>query len=71
MSTNKQAYQKAIIKELSVNYCTVFRRYGDRSLTQLEYEKLYRYLKPICTIIDGDNVIFKYPCQRKELKLMR
>ena len=60
MSTNKQAYKKAIIKELSCNYCTVFKRYGYNSLTELEYEKLYRYLKPLYTVLDNDNVIFKY-----------
>lgn len=71
MSTNKEAYQKAIIKGLSNNYKTVFRFYGDRSLTQLEYEKMYRYLKPLYTYIDGNYMIFKYPKQHKEALLLR
>ena len=71
MSTNKKAYQKAIIKDLSNNYKIVFRFYGDRSLTQLEYEKLYRYLKPLYTYIEGDYMIFKYPKQHKEALLLR
>lgn len=71
MSTNKQAYQRSIVKELSCNYKTVFKRYGYNSLTEVEYEKLCRYLKPLYTYIENDYVVFKYPNQRKELKLMR
>lgn len=71
MSTNKEAYKKAIVKDLSNNDKIVFRFYGDMSLTQLEYEKLYRYLKPIYTYIDGDYVIFKYPKQHKEILLLK
>ena len=69
MTTNKEAYKKAIVKELSCNYKTVFRFYGDRALTQLEYEKLYRYLKPLNTYIENDYIIFKYPKQHKEVLL--
>ena len=49
ISTNKQAYKKAIVKELSCNYKTVFKRYGYNSLDPIEYEKLYRFLKPAYT----------------------
>ena len=70
MSTNKQAYNKAIVKELSCNYKTVFRRYGYNSLDSIEYEKLYRFLKPVYTYIENDYVIFKWCNQRQERKLM-
>lgn len=70
MTTNKQAYHKAIVKEKSVNYSTVFRRYGYNALTEEEYYKLVRYLKPLYTIEEEDYIIFKYPNQRKELKLL-
>ena len=71
MSTNKEAYNRTIIKELSTNYKTVFRYQGHTGLTNIEYEKLYRYLKPLYTYIDNDKIIFKYPCQRKELQLLK
>ena len=70
MSTNKEAFNKSIIKKLSVNYKLVFKRYGYNSLDTLEYEKLYKYLKPLCTILDEDYIIFKYPKQNKLLKLL-
>lgn len=70
MSTNKQAFKKSFIKELSYNYTVVFKRYGYNSLNELEYEKLYRYLKPLYTILEDDYIIFKYPKQTKLLKLL-
>lgn len=71
MSTNKQAYTKAIVKDLSCNYKTVFRRYGENSLSSIEYEKLYRFLKPLYTYIENDYVVFKWCNQRQELKLIK
>lgn len=71
MTTNKQAYKKAIINELSVNYCLYFRRYGHNSLTTEQYNKFVRYLKPLYTIEENDNVIFKYYSQRRVLKLLK
>ena len=71
MTTNKQAYNRAIIKELSVNYNTVFRYGGHTGLTTQEYEKLYRYLKPLYTYIDNDKVIFRLVNQIKELQLIK
>lgn len=70
MSTNKQAYNKAIVKELSNNYKTVFKYYGYNSLDSIEYEKLYRFLKPAYTYIENDYVIFTRCNQRQELKLI-
>ena len=70
MSTNKQAYRKAIVKELSNNYKAVFKIYGENSLDSVEHEKLYRFLKPIYTYIENDYVIFYMCNQRKELKLI-
>ena len=69
MSTNKEAFKKSFIKEKSVNYLAVFKRYGYNSLNEEEYEKLYRYLKPLYAVIEGDYVFFKYPNQRKLSKL--
>ena len=70
MSTNKEAFKKSFVKDRSVNYLAVFKRYGYNSLTEGEYEKLYRYLKPLYTVIEDDFVIFKYPNQRKLSKLL-
>ena len=70
MSTNKQAYRKAIVKELSNNYKTVFKMYGENSLDSVEYEKLCRFLRPTYTYIENDCVIFKWCNQRQELKLI-
>lgn len=71
MTTNKEAYNRAIIKELSVNYNTVFKYHGHTGLTDIEYEKLYRYLKPLYTYIDNDKVVFRYVKQYKEVKLFK
>lgn len=71
MSTNKQAYKKAIINGLSDKYRLCFRRYGYNSLTTEEYNKLVIYLKPLYTIIENDIVIFKYYSQRELLKLLK
>lgn len=71
MTTNKQAYHRTIIKELSINYNTVFRYGGHIGLTNQEYEKLYRYLKPLYTYIDNDKVVFRLVKQTKELQLVK
>ena len=71
MSTNKQAFKKAYVKEKSVNYNLVFRRYGERSLTETEYIKLCNYLKPLYVVIEDDLAFFKYPSQSKTLKLIQ
>lgn len=71
MTTNKQAYNRAIIKELSVNYNTVFKYQGHEGLTTLEYEKLCRYLKPWYTYFDNDKVVFVRVKQYKEVKLFK
>lgn len=71
MSTNKEAFKKSFVKEKSVNYLAVFKRYGYNSLNEEEYEKLYRYLKPLYAVIEDDYVLFKYPNQRKLSKLLK
>lgn len=70
MSTNKQAFKKAFVKEKSVNYNIVLRRYGYNSLDEVEYLKLIKFLKPLYTVLDNDFIIFKYVKQNKLLKLI-
>ena len=41
MSTNKEAFKKSFVKEKSVNYLAVFKRYGYNSLNEEEYEKAF------------------------------
>lgn len=65
MSTNKEAFKRAVVS--SSNYKSVFRRYD---LSQIEIEKLYRYLKPLYIYFENDYVIFKFPNQRKLDSLM-
>lgn len=64
MSTNKQAYKRAVVS--SSNYKTVFKRYD---LNTVEIEKLYRFLKPLYTYFEDDYIIFKYPKPTQLLKL--
>lgn len=68
LKTNKQIYNSAIIKELSVNYKVVF----DKSkITFEEWRKLARYLQPWSIIFDNDTIIFNKVIQRRELKLLQ
>lgn len=72
MTTNKQAYNRTIIKELSVNYKTVFKYHGQTGLTDIEYDKLVRYLKPKYTYLyDENTVVFARVKQYKEVKLFK
>lgn len=72
MTTNKQAYNRAIIRELSINYKTVFKYHGDIGLTDTEYNKLVRYLKPKYTYLYDDNtMVFVRVKQAKELQLLK
>ena len=66
MSTNKQAFKRAIVK--SGNYRTVFRRYD---LSSIEIDKLYKFLKPLYTYFEGDYLIFKFPNPTQLLKIMK
>ena len=64
MSTNKQAYKRAVVS--SSNYKTVFKRYD---LSTVEIEKLCRFLKPLYTYFEDDYIIFKFPKPIQLLKL--
>ena len=66
MSTNKEAYKRAIIS--NINYCTVFEK---SKLNSTEIEKLARFLKPVYIILKDDYIIFKYPRQTQLLKIMK
>ena len=65
MSTNKQAYKRAIVK--SNNHKTVFDRY---KLSALEVEKLCRFLKPRLIYFENDYLIFEHTEQAQEAKLI-
>lgn len=66
LKTNKQIYNNAIIKELSVNYKVVFNK---SKITFEEWQKLARYLQPWSIIFDNDTIIFNKVIQRRESKL--
>ena len=66
MSTNKQAYKRAIVS--SQNYKTVFDRY---KLSALEVGKLCRFLKPRLIYFENDYLIFEHSKQTQELKLIQ
>lgn len=66
MSTNKQAYKRAIVS--SGNYKTVFNRY---ELSAVEVDKLYRFLKPLYTYFEDDYIIFKFPKPTQLQKLIQ
>lgn len=66
MSTNKQAYKRAIVD--SSNNRTVFNKY---KLSVEEVAKLCRFLKPLHAYYEGDYIIFKFPKQAQERKLQQ
>ena len=66
MSTNKQAYKRAIVS--SQNHKTVFDRY---KLSALEFTELCLFLKPRLVYFENDYIIFEHTEQTQELKLIQ